>query len=134
MKSTIRVVTRYGSGIKGLKRAGIRDHSPGIWNHNACYRDQQCFSWNQESGIKFLQVQGSKFSSFFGSGIQILGKSMGSVTEIYTSLRPCIMHLPVLDLGPSRNIVLCLHHYAETTNILNQHISFHNLLLFNNHV
>ena len=27
------VVARYmGSWIKGLKRAGIRDHSPGIWN------------------------------------------------------------------------------------------------------
>ena len=54
MKSTIRVVTRYGSGIKGLKRAGIRDHSPGIWNHNACYGDQHCFSWNQESEIHHL--------------------------------------------------------------------------------
>ena len=38
---------------------------------------------------KFLQVQGSKFSSFSGSGIKILGKNMGSVTKKYTSLRPC---------------------------------------------
>ena len=40
-----------------------------------------------ESGIrdqannKFLRVQGSKFSSFLGSGIKILGKNMGSVTK-----------------------------------------------------
>ena len=39
-----RVVTRFmGPGIKGLKRAGIRDHSHGIWNHNAWDRDQRCF-------------------------------------------------------------------------------------------
>ena len=38
-----RVVTRYmGSGIKGLNRGGIRDHSPGIWDHNPWDRDQQC--------------------------------------------------------------------------------------------
>ena len=77
-----RVVTRYiGSRIKGLKRAGIKDHSPGIWNHNVWDRDQQYFSWNEGSGIKFLQVQGSKFSSFLGSGFKILGKNMGSVTK-----------------------------------------------------
>ena len=46
-----RVVTRdMGSGIKGLKRAGIKDHSPGIRDHKAWDRDQQCFSSNQESG------------------------------------------------------------------------------------
>ena len=28
------------------KKAGIRNHNPGIWNHNAWDRDQQCFSWN----------------------------------------------------------------------------------------
>ena len=33
---------------------------------------------------KFLQVQGSKFSSFSGSGIKRLGKNMGSVTKKYT--------------------------------------------------
>ena len=76
-----RVVTRYmGSGIKGLKRAVIRDHSPGVWNHNAWDRDQQYFSWNQGSGINFLRVQGSEFLSLVGSGIKILGKNMGSVT------------------------------------------------------
>ena len=42
-----------------------------------------------ESGIKFLRVQGSKFSSFLGSGIKILGKNMESVTKKYTSFRPC---------------------------------------------
>ena len=109
------VVTRYmGSRIKGLKRAGLKDHSPGIWNHNAWDRDQhnawdrdqhnvwdrdqhnawdrdqQYFSWNEGSGIKFqvLRVQGSRFSSFLGSGFKILGKNMGSVTKKYTSLRP----------------------------------------------
>ena len=39
-----RVVTRYvGSGIKGLKRDVIRDHSPGIWDHNPRDRDQRYF-------------------------------------------------------------------------------------------
>ena len=52
-----------GSGIKGLKRAGIRDHSPGIWNHDAWDRDQQCFSWNQGSG-----------SLPFGRGSRVEGK------------------------------------------------------------
>ena len=37
---------------------------------------------------KFLQDQGSKFSSFLGLGIKLLGKNMGSVTKKYTSLRP----------------------------------------------
>ena len=49
------------SGTKGLKRTGIRDHNPGIWSHNAWDRDQQYFSWNQGSRIKFLRVQESKF-------------------------------------------------------------------------
>ena len=40
---------------------------------------------------KFLPVQGSKFSSFSGSGIKLLGKNMGSVTKKYTSLRPCYL-------------------------------------------
>ena len=39
------------------------------------------FSWNEGSGIKFLRVQGSKFSSFLGSGFKILGKILGSVTK-----------------------------------------------------
>ena len=43
----------------------------------------------QSRGIsKFLRVQGSKFSSFSGSGIKLLGKHMGSVMKKYTSLRP----------------------------------------------
>ena len=42
-----------------------------------------------ESGIKFLRVQGSRFSSFLESGIKLLGKNMGSVTKKYTTLRPC---------------------------------------------
>ena len=38
----IRVVTWYmGSGMKGLHRGGIRDHSPGILDHNRWDRDQQ---------------------------------------------------------------------------------------------
>ena len=69
MKLHNRVVTRYvGSGIKGLKRDGIRDqlrdHSPGIWNHNAWDEDQQCFSWNQGSGIKILIVFGIRDQDF----------------------------------------------------------------------
>ena len=35
-----------------------------------------------------MRDQGSKFSSFLGSGLKILGKNMGSVTTKYTSLRP----------------------------------------------
>ena len=31
-----------GSGVKDLNRGGIRDHSPGIWDHNPWDRDQQC--------------------------------------------------------------------------------------------
>ena len=87
---TTRVVSRYmGLQFKGLKWAGIKDHSPGIWNHNGWDRDQQYFSWNQGSGIKFVRVQGSKFLSFLGSGFKIWGKNMGSVTKKYTSIRPC---------------------------------------------
>ena len=40
-----------GSGIKGLKQAGIRDHSDGIWDHNPRDRDQRCFSLDQGSGV-----------------------------------------------------------------------------------
>ena len=69
------------SRIKGLKRAEIRDHSPGIWDHNGLDRDQQCFSWNQGSGWQQKRVQGSKFSSSLGSGINILGKNTRSVSN-----------------------------------------------------
>ena len=31
--------------------------------------------------MKFVRVQGSKFSSFLGSGFKILGKILGSVTK-----------------------------------------------------
>ena len=57
-----------------------------MWN-----RDQQCFSWNQRSGQQQKRVQGSKFSSFLGSGINILGKNMESVTKKYTMSRPVII-------------------------------------------
>ena len=50
------------------KRAGIRNHNPGIWNHNAWDRDQQCFSWNQGSGWQQKRVQGSKCSSLSDQG------------------------------------------------------------------
>ena len=84
------VITKYmASEMKGLKRAGRRDHSPGIWSHIAYDQDQQYFPWNQGSSIKFFWVQGSKFSSFLESGMKILGKNTGSVTKKYISLRPC---------------------------------------------
>ena len=60
--SESRVVTRYmGSGIKGLKMGGIRDHSPGIWDHNPHDRDQRCFPLDQ--GLRF-KVQGSFISHY----------------------------------------------------------------------
>ena len=40
-----------GSGIKGQKKGGIRDHSAGIWDHNPRDRDQRCFSLDQGSGV-----------------------------------------------------------------------------------
>ena len=47
-----RIVTRYmGSGIKGQKKGGIRDHSPGIWDQKARDRDHRCFSLDQGSGV-----------------------------------------------------------------------------------
>lgn len=52
-----RITRHMVSGIKGLKGARIRDHSPGIWNHNACDRDQQSFSWNQRSHVKFCALK-----------------------------------------------------------------------------
>ena len=59
----VRVVTRYmGSRITSLKRAGIRGHSPGIWDHNARDRNQQYFLWNE----------GIRDQIFAGSGIKIL--------------------------------------------------------------
>ena len=62
-----RVVTRYmTSRIKGLKMAGIRDHSPGIWNHSARDRDQQYFPWNEDWN------EGIRGQIFAGSGIKIL--------------------------------------------------------------
>ena len=61
-RSYARVVTRYmGSGIKGLNRGGIRDHSAGIWDHNQWDRDQQCFSWNQGSS----RPHETRFLGFF---------------------------------------------------------------------
>ena len=45
MLSYGRVVMRYmGSGIKGQKKDGIRDHNPRD-------RDQRCFSLDQGSGV-----------------------------------------------------------------------------------
>ena len=84
MKDQVRVVTRYtGSRIKGLKRAGIKDHSPSIWNHNARDRDQQYFSCNEESGIKFLRVQGSKSHHFWDRGSKYWVKYGISYEKIY---------------------------------------------------
>ena len=77
-----RVVTRYiGSGIKGLESAGIRDHSPGIWNHNARDRDQQCSSLDQQI--------------FAGSGIKILGTNLGSGTKSIPRYDPVIPNIVI---------------------------------------
>ena len=80
----IRVVTRYmGSGIKGLKRAGIRDQSPGIWDHNTWDRDQQCF---MESGIRLTTKTGSgvKILIVFAIRDQHFGQKYGiSYEKIY---------------------------------------------------
>ena len=67
-----------GSGIKGLKTAGIWDHRPGIWNHKSVGSRSAVFFVRSAN---FLRVQGSKFSSVLGSGIKSLGKNMGSVTK-----------------------------------------------------
>ena len=41
LQEKVRVVTRYmGSGIKGKKWVGIRDHRLGIWDHKPWDRDQ----------------------------------------------------------------------------------------------
>ena len=56
-----------GPGIKGLKRAGIRDHSP--WDLESQRVGSGSAVSFMESGIKFLRVQGSRFSSFLESGI-----------------------------------------------------------------
>ena len=45
----------------------------------------------------------------------------------------CTMHLPVLELGPSRSIAQCLHHYTTIKNTVStKHSSFHYLPLYNN--
>ena len=77
-----------GSGIKGLKRAGIRDQGSQPWDLESQRVGSGSAVFFMESGIKFLRVQGSKLASFLGLGIKILGKNMGSVTKKYTSLRP----------------------------------------------
>ena len=95
-----RVVTRYmGSGIKGQKKGGIRDHSPGIWDHKPRDRDQRCFSLDQGSGVvdQILRDKGSKFSSRLEPGIKNLGKITGSAMKKYTSLRPCVSKWPLDD-------------------------------------
>ena len=67
-----RVVTRYmRSGING-ERGGIRDHSPGIWDHNTWDRDQQCFCGVRDQNCENFWDQGSKFPMFLWSGIKIL--------------------------------------------------------------
>lgn len=44
----------------------------------------------------------------------------------------CALHLPVLKLGPSRYIILCLHHlWLQERTWSTQHSSFHYLLFYN---
>ena len=50
----------------------IRDHSPGIWEHNTWDRDQQCFSGIRDQNCERFWDQGSKFPMFLWSGIKIL--------------------------------------------------------------
>ena len=50
----------------------IRDHSPGIWDHNTWDRDQQCFSGIRDQNCERFWDQGSKFPMFLWSGIKIL--------------------------------------------------------------
>ena len=75
MKRDNRVVTRYtGSGIKGLKRAGIRDLSQ---RSGVTLRGTgTSIVFLMESGIRLTTKtgQGSKFSSFLESEIDILVK------------------------------------------------------------
>ena len=73
----------------------IRDHSPGIWDHNTWDRDQQCFSGIRDQNCERFWDQGSKFPMFLWSGIKILNvfvirKNTGSVMKKYTLLRPCV--------------------------------------------
>ena len=68
---------------------GIRDQKPKKgWDPGSQPRDlgsqppgSGSAVFFMDSGIKLLRVQGSKFSSFLGSGIKILAKNMGSVTK-----------------------------------------------------
>ena len=53
-------------------RGGIRDHSPGIWDHNTWDRDQQCFCGIRDQNCERFWDQGSKFPMFLWSGIKIL--------------------------------------------------------------
>lgn len=50
----------------------IRDHSPGILDHNTWDRDQQCFSGIRDQNCERFWDQGSKFPMFLWSGIKIL--------------------------------------------------------------
>ena len=45
-------------GVQVRCDTGIRDQSPGIWNHNAWDWDHQYFLWNQGSGKAQTRVQG----------------------------------------------------------------------------
>ena len=42
----------------------IRDHSPGIWDHNTWDRDQQCFCGVRDQNCEHFWDQGSKFPMF----------------------------------------------------------------------
>ena len=58
-----------GSGIKGLHKGEIRDHSPGIWNHNRWDRDLQCFHGIRDQAVldnnKNHKIRYSGFTGFF---------------------------------------------------------------------
>ena len=41
----------YGIRDQGPKKGGIRNHSPGIWDHKPRDRDQRCLSLDQGSGV-----------------------------------------------------------------------------------
>ena len=83
-----------GSGIKGIKKGGIRDHSLGS-GITALGIGISVFSIDSRINIHWDQQNfvgsGIKILSLLGSGIKNLRKNTGSAMKKYTSLRPCKM-------------------------------------------
>ena len=93
---------------------GIRDQRPKKGRDLGSQRvgsGPAVFPWNQGSGWRQKRVQGSKFFSFLGSGINILGENMESVRKKYTSLWPCylLMVYGNIVVRPIVQVILFLH-------------------------